>query len=311
MADTCSNNNSEKCKNENSSQSQEQLVSKEVQCLVKKLMIELNISDYTMNISAGSIKGDNYLGIIAKVQIEGKNHDGKNTTLNLICKSAPREGNFRKLAPIREVYRREIYIYSKVLPEFCKLQEERGIMNPFKAYAKYYSSTMEECQEALIMEDMKTLGYELRDRQQVLDYHHVKLVLEEYGRFHALSFALRDQKPDLFQELAKNSKDVFFSVDSSDEFYKAIQAQAERALKALDPIVHKIAYGKFKTFHDKVKEAVQTSVKSDSIEDYSVIGHGDCWVNNMLFKYSVSSHCNVFRIAFYYFTKMYYHFRRM
>lgn len=267
---------------------QEDLVTNEVHCFIEKLLKDLGLVDYTIDITPGSIRGDNYLGIIAKVQVKGTDKQNKNVTLNLIAKSAPRAEGFRNIAPIRQAYDREIYIYSKVFPEFINLQEERGILKPFKSFAKYYSSIMDDSNEALVMEDMKELGFKLKDRHDPLDFNHILLVMREYGRFHALSYAVRDQEPELFQELSDNTQESFFSSIKSDVMYKSIELQSDKALNSLDPIKHKVAYEKFKSFQSKMVDLIKEVIKSETAGKYGVITHGDCWVNNMLFKYGVS-----------------------
>lgn len=266
------------------------LVSNEVRNYIEKLTEELSIKNYYIDISAGSIRGDNYLGIIAKVLIKGETKSGKKTTLNFIVKSAPRNEVFRSLAPIRSAYDREIYIYSKVFPEFAKLQEERGILKPFQSFAKFYKGILDDKNEALIMENMKELGFELFDRHQTLNYSHVLLAMKEYGKFHALSYALRDQKPDLFKELSNNTQESFFSnLENSEAFEQTIYEQSDRALKTLDPIKEKVIYDKFKHFQERMFEIVKEVVGSKPAGQYAVIGHGDSWMNNMLFKYGNSS----------------------
>ncbi|KAF2904036.1 hypothetical protein ILUMI_02133 [Ignelater luminosus] len=266
------------------------LVTDEMQVHMEKLIKELGIANHTINIVAGSIRGDNYLGIIAKVTVNGEDKNGENKTSHFIVKSAPRNEVFRSIIPIQSAFDREIYMYSKVFPEFAKLQEERGILKPFKSTARFYKSTMENRNEALIMEDMKELGFEMRDRHEPLNYNHTLLVMKEYGRYHALSYALRDQKPEIFQEIFDNTQEMFFnSYNQSDLAQKAQKDNNERALKSLDPMKDKIAYDRFKKFQDNMDETVKNVLQSESAGKYAVIGHGDSWVNNMLFKYDSTS----------------------
>ncbi|KAF2904038.1 hypothetical protein ILUMI_02135 [Ignelater luminosus] len=266
------------------------LVTDEVQTHVEKLINELGITNYTINVVPGSVIGDNYLGVIAKVTVTGKDKNGENKVTNFIVKSAPQNEVYRTLTSIRSAFDREIYMYSKVFPEFIKFQEERRILNPFKSIAKFYKSTMENKNEAVIMEDMKELGFEMRDRREPLNYNHVLLVMREYGKYHALSYALRDQKPEVFQEILGNTQETFFNTYNQAEIAeKEAKENYERALKSLDPVKDKIAYDKFKKFQDNMFETVKHVLQSESAGKYAVIGHGDSWVNNMLFKYDSTS----------------------
>jgi len=113
--------------------------------------------------------------------------------------------------------------------------------------------------------------------------------MKEYGKFHALSYALQDQKPEIFKELCNNTEETFFSHMKNDEMHKGIQQQSEKALNALDPVKHKVAYEKFKNFRSAMIDLLHEAVKAKPAGKYAVIGHGDCWVNNMLFKYGNSA----------------------
>lgn len=266
------------------------LVSSKLRRHIEKLLEEMEIKNYTMDISAGTIPGDNYLGVVAKVVIKGEEKSGKSTTLNLIVKSAPKNEAFRTFTSISLAYDREIYMYAKVLPEFTKLQKEKGIVNNFRSFAKYYNSTMEDLDEAIIMENMKELGFVLHDRHTPLDYNHVLLVMKEYGKLHALSYALRDQKPELFKELSENAQEVLFKkMDFTEATVKSIREQSERALASLDPVKHKVAYNKFKNYQNNMIDVVVDIVQAEPAGKYGVIGHGDCWINNILYKYEDST----------------------
>lgn len=274
---------------ETASKNDSLVLTQEVQAHVEKLIKELAITNHTIDISAGSLRGDNYLGVIAKATVHGKDKSGENKVLHLIVKSAPKNEVYRTLTPIRCAFDREIYMYSKVFPEFAKLQKERGILKPFQSFAKFYKSTMEDMNEAVIMEDMKQLGFEMRERQEPLNYNHTLLVIKEYGRYHALSYALRDQKPEVFQEIFDNTQEMFFSNYNQTEIAeKSAKNDHERALKSLDPVKDKIAYDKFNKFQEHMEELVKNALESESAGKYGVVGHGDSWLNNMLFKYDVS-----------------------
>lgn len=266
-----------------------ELVSKEIEDQIKNLANSMGIENPNICIEAATQPGDNYLGVIAKVQVQGKNRDSsKPRVLNLIVKSAPRNEGFRKFAPVDKVYIRENYMYEKVLPEFTKFQEKRGVLEPFKSYAKCYFTSSEIMNEALVMENMKEHGFFLRDRHHSLNSEDVMIVMREYGKFHAISYALRDQEPELWQELAKNVTGHFFDNWNADQVKESSLHQYGRVVKALDPAADKEACKKFEEFKDNVAERISKVLKAETSGDYSVIAHGDCWVNNILFKCGVS-----------------------
>lgn len=266
-----------------------ELVSKETEDHINKLASDMGIKDVKFTITAATQPGDNYLGVVAKVLVEGKDQDSsKPRVLNLMVKSAPRNEGFRKLAPVDKVYQRENYMYEKVLPEFAKFQEKRGVLEPFKSFAKCYFTSSKNLNEVLVMENMKEHGFFLKDRHQSLNSEDVMVVMREYGKFHAVSFAIRDQEPELFKELADNVKGHFFQHWTPEQMKQGSQHQHEKIIKALEALDDKVALQKFKEFRDNCEERILETVNWKSCGDYGVIAHGDCWVNNILFKCGVS-----------------------
>lgn len=265
------------------------LLSKEVEAFLYEYVDKLKIKNAQVTITPGSLRGDNYLGVIAKVEVKSEN-----SVLYWILKSAMQQETFRSFIRVDKAYEREVYIYKNILEYFDQFQEEKKVAKPFKAYAKFLTSSLVEPYECLIMEDMKHLGYKLQDRMEPLDYNHVLLVMREYGRFHALSFALRDQKPDLFKIISENTKEFFFSDDAfiNEDMLNAMSTQSKRVLDALDPVIHKTAYEKFESFQKRMVPEARNAVQSKRSGKYSVVCHGDCWINNFLFRYSDQNNPN-------------------
>lgn len=254
------------------------------QSLLYSLISKLGIENYTLNVTRGNARGDNYLGVIAKVQVKTKS-----ASWYWIVKCAPEASEFRMFVPLTTVYGREVYVYEKILTEYQKFQEEKGIRQQFRSYAKYYTSVLEEPFETIIMEDMKEIGYKLCNRQDPLDYDHVLLAMREYGRFHALSFAIRDQKPELFLEFQNNIPEVFYDILVENEgSKKLLNYQCDRVADSFEETDKKCAYDKFINFQSHMFEYVGKAVAGENAGSYAVISHGDCWINNLLFKYSKS-----------------------
>lgn len=53
-----------------------------------------------------------------------------------------------------------------------------------------------------MLEDLSPAGYVTADRAKGLDFDHCIAVLQTLGRFHALSFAMKDQDPEGFETVA-------------------------------------------------------------------------------------------------------------
>lgn len=247
------------------------------------------IANYSSEVCVGTNKGDNYLGTITKVSITGTDENGDEKKHNWMVKTAPGSEALRKTVAVDDLYQREVYVYEKVIPVFKQFETERGVLDSFAVTPPLVLSYMEPLKESFVMEDLKVLGFTMKDRLRPLEYAHVKTVMKAYGRLHALSYALRDQKPELFEDLARNTKEKLFT-EARVTMREAKMYQrfyTNKVMKIFDAKLHAREIEGFKKYAEKSVEIIVQIMKDGAANPYSVIGHGDGWVNNMLFKYEV------------------------
>ncbi|KAJ3649969.1 hypothetical protein Zmor_021682 [Zophobas morio] len=258
-------------------------LSEEKNDLVKAIAKSQGFDDYTVNITSGSMKGDGYLGIIYTVYIQDKRKICKH--LHLIMKSALTEETLRENSPIKKAYDREIYLYNVVFPAFDLLSHEVGITNRFCETAKFYGSLSVDKEECIVLENLKEMNFKLWNRKLAMDEKHVALVFKTYAKFHGTGLALKYLKPEKYEELCKNLKNIFRKDEKSEDDMKQFQenmkfvftngfravANDEKATQGLT----KFAQECKGFFMEDLQKA-----------EYSTILHGDCWCNNMMFKYN-------------------------
>ncbi|KAF5285446.1 hypothetical protein FQR65_LT02286 [Abscondita terminalis] len=263
------------------------LVTIKVQQFFERLLNKLNIHNFAIKIIPGCNKGENYSGIIANALVEGEDEQGKKILKSFIIKSASRDEGFRKLFLSVSTFNREIYVYTRVLHEFNVLQKQRNVKKYFVSYPKYYDSSMENLNEAIILEDMKKQGFQLWSRQKLLNFDHCVVILREYAKLHALSFAARLHNPNQFNEFAKNTQDAFHSAIQREHPQNGYWRQGKNVLLIIDPLKEKSLYEKFKKFHKNMNDVIQNLLGIDLTDAHGVITHGDGWITNFLFKYDV------------------------
>lgn len=174
------------------------------------------------------------------------------------------------------------------MAQFRQFEESKGVIvgeGSFNEYPICYTVIDEEPYETLILEDLSVDNFIMLDRQKdEITADHVKLVMSSLGKFHALSFALKDQQPEKFKELTSQLDEVFYRLDNENmrkfvsSFGPIVIGHAEKI--GDDAITEKIK----KLFSVHVLEALAGLVDSNIAEPYAVIGHSDCWTNNTLFK---------------------------
>lgn len=255
---------------------------------IEKVASSEGFKSYDVKVDHGAAVGDGFNGILFKVTIFENNSDKK---LSLVLKSPPtniaRRHEFRSMA----LFEREIRIYNEILPEFVKFQEERKInkSNGFFNFPKcYYAECDLERDEAIIiMEDLREEGYKMWDKFLPTNFEHSKLVAASLGRLHAISFAFKAQKPELFEKFM--DLDDFWSKSAEDQsFIKMMEANLQRAVSTLDESDSK-RRNKILKLSENVGQFFKDLTNPTLAEPFAVVTHGDCWSNNFMYQYKVDS----------------------
>ncbi|KAF2901783.1 hypothetical protein ILUMI_04399 [Ignelater luminosus] len=242
------------------------------------------------------IDGQGYLSNISVMNLQGQRTTGERCKLNLLIKIAATNEKLRQITAVGQLFHSEIRMYDSIFPAFYEFEKQRGIANPFSIVPKCYTTFRNTVPEILIFENLNESGYHNWNRKLQMDSEHVKTVLKEYGKFHAVSFAMRDQNPKQFQQLIKNfdnNIDIMFK--KSGIFY-AYVTKVKRLLTLLDLQADSSIFRKYQEFINKAEEKFDFLIsESDNVH---AILHGDCWCNNMLFKYKEPKHLQPSGICF-------------
>ncbi|KAJ3659966.1 hypothetical protein Zmor_011627 [Zophobas morio] len=246
---------------------------------------ENGINNYIITDVQTNQKGEGYLGQIFLVSVKDANNDKQ---LEIAVKAAFTDEKVRAMVPIRISFLNEIYFYTNLLPTFQKFEKERGQSTYVEFVPKCFNVSAKEPEEVLILENLKASGFEMFDKKLVLDEDHVRLIFKTYGRYHGYSFVLRDQNPEEFERLSKGCCNVYNEFLKNDFFINHMGELVKMAQGTLlpgedDEVIEK--FGKYGDIdlRDIFKDAISEEM------DYSVILHGDCWSNNMMFKYEKSA----------------------
>lgn len=173
-----------------------------------------------------------------------------------------------------------------MLPSLKEFQQSNGIQietDGFHEYPKCYRTFDSEPNECLLLEDLKFAGFTMIDYQkEAITVDHVKLVMQALGKLHAISFALKDQKNNLINEVKSNVHELFFIKRQTPvrDFFGFLQNKAVEAISGDQQIMKRVENLFKKHFHDLAADCLV----GESAEPYAVICQGDSWSNNILFK---------------------------
>lgn len=241
------------------------------------------IKIYDYEYASGLNKKDGFLSSMVHVKLCGKNVNNIAKTLNLLVKFAPNSTKFRKQMPIRETFRRECLMYDRIVPSMKTMLMKNSNLSPSIDFiTKLYTYTLEEGDEALVFENLKTSNYKLWDYKKPMNDEHVRYVLERYGRLHANGYALRRYHPDLYDDLTSTIQ-VSLLADPDwielHESFDKILAIVQKGLKQSSNDVRVL--DAFQRYKDNCTKYLMQSTD----DRYKTILHGDCWTNNFMFNY--------------------------
>ncbi|XP_014487869.1 PREDICTED: uncharacterized protein LOC106751483 [Dinoponera quadriceps] len=243
---------------------------------------DLNLKDPEFYITKACNKGDNFVGLVYRVKIEGI-ENGKAKSVHVILKT-PRLDTSTDVTQSINLYEREIFFYQEILPIFKEtLKKHGGIADLFPTF---YGANNEPGKEILILENLMVKGFTMKSLR-IMDYPHVSLALRCLGEFHAYSFITRAADPISFNKL-KEMKEPLFSRILNYERDEYIINVCNIIGKAL--IDEKKYYlERYQQFTDNIRRNMNDVIDGNAAEPYAVVNHGDAWTNNILYKYDQKS----------------------
>ncbi|XP_063394572.1 uncharacterized protein LOC134679544 [Cydia fagiglandana] len=235
------------------------------------------INDFKYHVDTISGKGDNYIANLFRVII--KDTEDETNSVNVIVKTLI---NTARQETFSELHKREVKVYKKVLPLFKRIQE---VINDDDRviFPDCLLSSIEDEQEILILEDMQDKGFVMSDKVakfESLTFDEIKSILKELAKFHAISLICEKQEPEEFQKLQKKFKDLMFDNRflNKSNLRKYFVDSFQMSLKVVEDIELKKSLEQIGTRLIELLGLYTTPKK------FNVLCHGDCWVNNVLFK---------------------------
>lgn len=245
-------------------------------------------SEYFIEQENGAKNDDGYVGALLHITLSGlRNVDGekKSDECSLTCKLLPENLTQCELFNVHQLFEREVEMYNNIFPIFTDFQLEKGLTdkNGFTHFPKCYFAISDPIrnQYAIIMDDFRAKLYTLNDKLKPMTFRKVRLIMIALGRFHGLSFALRDQCPQSFNKLKSMNKTVWELFDKSAVCAGVLHNGYERAINMF---ASEMEEEYLKAFRNSWKDRVQLMIKSNPAEPFCVLVHGDCWANNLMFK---------------------------
>ncbi|KAJ8963390.1 hypothetical protein NQ318_018868 [Aromia moschata] len=259
------------------------VIEEDLLALIKKSLEHEDIENYEVVLTGKTQNGEGYVGDIIFADVLGTTKDNRKRKVSLAVKRGTSNEHLKKTAPVRKAFETEIHFYSEVVPAFKTLELEHKIEDVFDSVPKCYQTLLTDSTEALVFNNLREIGYQMHDRAKPLNLQHQKKILTEYGKLHALSFALRDQHPEKFNSLVSD-RDVIRDFLSMKHISDSYQNGIDKAMDMLRENGDFVLENKMRQVFSKHVGEIFSDLFATK-ETQTAILHADGWNNNYLFQY--------------------------
>ncbi|XP_036139238.1 uncharacterized protein LOC118644573 isoform X2 [Monomorium pharaonis] len=227
--------------------------------------------------------GENYGSTILSVHaVIKRNDEAEEEDLHLIAKTPPPTAFQREIFNSPYTFRKEIFMYEKIVPFYQELEREIGFKKDevFDILPKYYQSRLSlnpdidfDDDAVILLENLRMRGYYNDDRVKGCDLEHSRVAIQAMARFHALGMATKYKRPEYFEVLKERSK--YLELKEFERFQEdMVKIIAKDSQLAVYTDRCEVA------MYDSFKRGLWTLTPDES---WSTIIHADFWVNNIMF----------------------------
>lgn len=248
--------------------------------IIYKVADKLRLKDIEYTSEYGTEDIDNFMFGIFRVKLRGY-QDEQKVHYNIVLKWHP---DTKMRTPFRDLYLREYTFYQYIVPELLDIQRRFNIIEGLKTkFSNCVYASAEYKKETVAFHSITDEGFRMLDRFHKTDLAHASLVVKNLAKLHALSFALEKMKPTVFEEIkSRCCTDVQYS--DPDRVSKSMECYYKASVNVVfDPVAREKLRTLLPTFLQVLKKCTMPV-------PYSVICHGDCWNNNILYKHQVSGY---------------------
>ncbi|XP_069681835.1 uncharacterized protein [Periplaneta americana] len=260
-----------------------------LKCILKRASGSDSIELVDYEVTGSSIRGgDSFLSTLSRIRVEGKINNTPHT-LALIVKGLPANIGRRKTFRSTQFFRNEVVFYNKVLRKLMEFQEKKKPKKSFQEIPRCLYALADGENDFVVMEDVSISGYVSGDRKEGQNLDHCVAVLQVLGRFHALSLAMKHQDPQGFSMLSASLEETYFSHELKGWYSGQMKRFCNVAMDAVSKEYPNSIYEeKLKKFADDTlyDRLVEMALPK---EPHAVIGHGDTWAPNFMFRYEGDS----------------------
>lgn len=244
-------------------------------------LVRENVEQYFIEMVTNE-EGQGFLGEIVFVTLTHKKTQEK---IQLVVKQELK-GSEKTEEELTLLYQNEINFYQSIWP-FLKEYYKKVSGNDLDIVPKCFS-TCNNGKKRILMENIKTQGYVLYDKSKPFDDEHFRIIFKTYGIYHGISMALREKDIKKYNQLISQQKNMYKKAFENENgiYCKAFVNKVKDILQFFDPKTEKHILDKLEVYVKYGSKILKQLVTEEFPK--GVLLHGDCWSNNLMFKYDVS-----------------------
>lgn len=244
---------------------------------IKRIIVKNNLGlKSNVVYSVGSEIGDGILSKTVTVDIESPKEE-----LNLFIKYGLKTNS----QDLKQIYANEIHFYEVIMPVYLDFLAKKNIEDTFRNVPKCYGTF----NGIVALENLRKKGYKLCNKALIANDEHITLIFKTYAKFHATSFAFKDQHVEEYRKIMMKVTDMY-SYNASDEKlvrqHELLKIMINNFVKRLDPVKDKYILDRSGSIADDIIKFNNSLHKLQYEND--ILIQGDCWCDNMMFLYEVS-----------------------
>ncbi|XP_030040334.1 uncharacterized protein LOC115455775 [Manduca sexta] len=250
-----------------------------VAVLDKAFKLRTNSQDVIrfFQITRAAPAGEGLIGAVYRIRVSGEQH-----TASFIAKGFAGDVLLKKSLDCTKYFERETRFFSKILPVLVELQASLGAKHTIQNNIPIcYGCHNDGENDYLLLEDLaesdcKSISENPTEFER-------DITLGSLAHLHAVSFALRIKKPDVFARFASSIPELYYTAENRQWYQRFLQ----NAVK-LDLDVLRQYEDDSSIYLQKFKKLVDDDIYEKVIEICStpgcfpVLSHGDAWCPNFL-----------------------------
>lgn len=228
-------------------------------------------------------KGDNYACVVSSVRASyAKGKEDAEVVYVVKLNPCRNVESFKEFT--RTIFEKECLFYLSLVPDLNRMLEGAG--QTLLRVPRCFHGSLVDGREMIFLEDLRPRGFKMFDRKKGLDVAHASLILQELARLHAASVLLQAETPDedLIKKYKFLKKDwLDGNKDSPHGILSLFDGYLRNAIEILETVGgYERAIAWVESLRPDLEEILTTKL---GMGKFNVVCHGDCWNNNVLFRY--------------------------